>query len=137
MNLIINTANRNKIIVAIGDNKNIIKESLETSFHESEKLIPLIKKVLKKAKKQLKKIKKIIVVTGPGPFTSLRIGIGVANALALSLNIAVVGFKKDEFKSIKDLIKKSENKKLKKNNFVKPFYDKKPNITKPKKPWLK
>jgi len=135
MNLIINTANRDKLIVAIGDNKNIIEKSLETSFHESEKLLPLIEKVLKKAKKKLKDIKKIIVVTGPGPFTSLRIGIAVANALSLSLEIPVIGFKVDEFKSIKDLIRQGEQKRG--DDFVKPYYNKKPNITKPKKPWLK
>ena len=37
MNLIINTANRNEIIVALGDDKNIFEENLKTSFHESEK----------------------------------------------------------------------------------------------------
>ena len=135
MNLIINTTNRNEIIVALGDNENIFEESLKTSFHESEKLLPLIEKVLKKAKKDLKEIEKIIVITGPGPFTSLRIGIAVANALALSLKIPVVGFKADEFKSIKDLIRQGEQKRG--DNFVKPYYNKKPNITKPKKPWLK
>jgi tRNA threonylcarbamoyladenosine biosynthesis protein TsaB len=41
--------------------------------------------------KSLSDLKGIVIYKGPGSFTGLRIGVSVANALAYSLNIPIVG----------------------------------------------
>lgn len=135
MYLIINTARQNEIFTAVFAGQKIFQEKLEVEFHESEKLLLLIDKVLQKAGIALEDLKKIAVVAGPGSFTSVRIGIAVANALALSLKIPVVSFRTDEFKNIKDLISQAEKKKGAEQ--ARPFYGAEPHITKPKKKWLK
>ena len=134
MYLIINTAKQNEILTAVYNGHKIFQERLKVEFHESEKLLPMVDKVLKKSKVNLKDLKKILVIAGPGSFTSLRIGIAVANTLAFSLKIPVVSFKTDEFKGVKDLIKKAE--KQRGGERAVPFYGQEPNITKPKKKWL-
>ncbi len=80
---------------------------------------------------KLKTLKGIVVVSGPGPFTALRIGVATANTLAWALNIPIVGYALDEFKDIQELAKIAENKikKAKRGVIIEPFYGKEPNIT--------
>lgn len=56
---------------------------------ESEKLLPAILKILKRAKKKWSDLKRIIVVNGPGPFSAVRIGVTTANVLGFALGIPV------------------------------------------------
>jgi tRNA threonylcarbamoyladenosine biosynthesis protein TsaB len=71
----------------------------------------------------------IVVFKGPGSFTGLRIGISVANALAYSLGIPVIGANSDDWinKSIKSF-RGEPNK-----QFALPEYGLPPHITPPKK----
>lgn len=70
----------------------------------------------------------IIIFSGPGSFTSLRIGHSVANALADSLNIPIVGTMGEDFlESGFNELKVSANKEP-----ALPFYGAEANITKPK-----
>lgn len=137
MYLIINTAKQNEILVVIALGKKIIQKKLAIEFHESEKLLPLIDSLFKENKIKLKDLKAILVVVGPGPFTSLRIGITIANTLGYSLNIPVIGFKTSEFFGLRNLIKKGEKQLAMKRKaaFVFPYYGMKPHITKSKKKW--
>ncbi|NQU77581.1 tRNA (adenosine(37)-N6)-threonylcarbamoyltransferase complex dimerization subunit type 1 TsaB [Candidatus Falkowbacteria bacterium] len=133
MHLIINTAEPIKTQVAIAqDNFIIAKKTLKSKHHQSEALLPAIAKFLPKNK--IKELEGIIVVSGPGAFTSLRIGITIANTLAYALKIPIVGIKQTEFKNLEDLAKIGQTrlKKLKSRKLVKPFYNKEPNITKSK-----
>lgn len=50
-----------------------------------------IKKLLGKERKSLNELEAIIVYSGPGSFTGLRIGISVANALGYALHIPIAG----------------------------------------------
>ncbi len=50
-----------------------------------------IDELLKQASKQLSDVEGVIVFSGPGSFTGLRIGASVANALSYSLQIPIVG----------------------------------------------
>jgi tRNA threonylcarbamoyladenosine biosynthesis protein TsaB len=122
MYLIINTAKQNEILVALAMGKKIIQKKLAIEFHESEKLLPLVDTLVKENRIKLKDLKAIFVVVGPGPFTSLRIGITVANTLSYSFNITV---------------KKGERRLAAKRKpvFVFPYYGMKPHITKSKKKW--
>ena len=64
---------------------------------ESEKLLPTISKLLKRAKKKWSDIKRIIVVNGPGPFSAVRIGVTDANVLGFALKIPVFGISSEKF----------------------------------------
>lgn len=79
--------------------------------------------------KQLKNLDGILVFTGPGSFTGLRIGISVANALASGLSKPVMGARGQDWQlvGIKKLLEGKDEK------IVMPFYGALPNITPPKK----
>jgi tRNA threonylcarbamoyladenosine biosynthesis protein TsaB len=57
----------------------------------AEKLLPAIESILDSAQENWADIDKIAVITGPGTFTGLRIGLSVARGLAISLKIPCVG----------------------------------------------
>ncbi|MBN1326150.1 tRNA (adenosine(37)-N6)-threonylcarbamoyltransferase complex dimerization subunit type 1 TsaB [Candidatus Falkowbacteria bacterium] len=104
-------------------------------FKVSEYLLPLIDKLLKKNKIGFTDLKGIIIVSGPGPFTSIRIAVAVANTLSFALKIPVVGIEnkkpiKDEQNIKAGLLKL---KKAKVGTHIKPVYGGEANITRSKK----
>ena len=58
---------------------------------QAEKLLPLLQELLTKTKKRPQDISSVAVAIGPGSFTGVRIGLSTARALALALNIPVIG----------------------------------------------
>jgi len=58
-----------------------VEKSWPSDFNEAEKLLPQIKKILDRAKRD---ISVIFVVSGPGSFTGLRIGVTAANTIAMA-----------------------------------------------------
>ncbi len=56
----------------------------------SEDLLKKINSLLQKNKMSIKDLSTIAVCPGPGSYTGTRIGVTVANAMAISLNIPVV-----------------------------------------------
>jgi len=95
-------------------------KKIKAERQEAEKLLPAVEALLKNKKRSLKQIKKIEVANRGGSFTSLRVGVVTANALAYALGIDVEGNKKS----------KAKNKKF---SVVEPFYDREPEITVRKK----
>jgi hypothetical protein len=86
-------------------------------------------KLTKKAKINIAKVKTILAASGPGPYTTLRIGVATANALAYALGVPVYELKENEDPKIcirADLLSGSSNF----NKPVKPKYMRLPNITK-------
>lgn len=71
------------------DNKRIFKTLDEGKTH-SETLLPLIDSVLKENNISLDDINILGVVTGPGSFTGIRIGISTIKAIAFAKDIKVV-----------------------------------------------
>lgn len=100
---------------------------LKTSTTLSSPLV-LVQKILKKHRLKFSDFKKVAVVVGPGPFTRVRTGVVIANALAYGLGIRIVPVKSSRLP--KDLAKLLAAKGL---DVVKPVYDKRPNISKPKR----
>ncbi len=83
MKLFIDTSSNQKTVIRLGK-KEIVKDS---SVWRSQVLLPMIVKL------GLKKVTEIEVVTGPGSFTGLRVGVAVANALGYALKVPVNGKK--------------------------------------------
>ncbi len=136
MYLIINTADNEQItIILAASTADFYVKSLPAAKRQSEKLLSAISSLLAQKKITAKELKGIAVVSGPGGFTSLRIGIVCANTLAFALSIPVVGISKDEFASEKELVAQAlvKLKKAKPGSIVRPIYASEPNITKSKK----
>ena len=92
---------------------------VKAPYRQAEELLPQIDQLFKKNKVKLANITEIKVENKGGTFTSLRIGVALANALAYGLNIPVCG---------------SDGTKISKKglNIARPVYDKEPSITKSK-----
>jgi tRNA threonylcarbamoyladenosine biosynthesis protein TsaB len=67
----------------------VLNFSFPAARKQSEMLLPAIEKILKKEGIRLKDIKELKVINGGSSFTSLRIGVVAANALAFALGVPV------------------------------------------------
>lgn len=121
MTLYINTILDGKIKLALFDDKNRIEKVSRTKRGQAEKLLVIVDKLMQENSISWRSIKKIIVADSGGSFTSLRIGVLTANALAYARGIKVEG--------------ESGNKPLDFKQFqvVTPIYSGEPNIGKSKK----
>lgn len=87
MILSIDTSNSDKVKIMF-DSEEFITDSRR---EKSQLLLGFIDQKLKDKKKKLSEIKEIKVVTGPGSFTGLRVGVSVANTLGWALKVPVNG----------------------------------------------
>ncbi len=134
MYLFVNTSNHKNIFLALINKKGEIldKKKIKAEYQQSEKLLFNIENILQNNKLSIKNLKGVICVIGPGGFTSLRIGVATANALAWSLNIPIVGVEDKNNLSDEKLVDKGfkliYNKKIFKQQVL-PKYGQEPNIT--------
>lgn len=132
MILFIDTTSLNTKVALLNESGDFIDESEWTSrYNQSEELISKIEELLRKNDLNKDKLEKIVVVSGPGSFTGVRIGVTTANFMALGLNIPVIDLKQADIGKLAVTLQKDQAKGFGKP--VMPIYDKKPNITKPKK----
>lgn len=89
MKLYIDTSNREKTIVRLGE----VELSKNSQILHSQVVLPMIEELLKKGNKKITDITEIEVFVGPGSFTGLRVGVSIANALGYALKIPVNGKK--------------------------------------------
>jgi len=80
----INSATQQISVALLKNGKLVAEKSWNSKKDEAEKLLPNIAALLKKNKRRWRDIEEVFVVSGPGPFTGLRIGVTVANTLAWS-----------------------------------------------------
>lgn len=57
----------------------------------AERLMAVIDEALAQAGRELNDVERIVVVTGPGSFTGIRVGVAAARGLALALDVPCVG----------------------------------------------
>ncbi len=100
----------------------------ESGRRLADELLDRIKGICKAKSQTIDDITGIIILSGPGSFTSLRIGHTVANALADSLDIPIVGAMGD------DWLKEGQAAlpKTKPGQSVWPFYGAEANVSRPK-----
>lgn len=82
-----------RIVVAAGDldGRLLASEAFEGRYRHSQELLPSVVRVLDQAGLRLPELAGIVVGTGPGAFTGLRVGIATAKTLAHELGCPVVG----------------------------------------------
>lgn len=95
LTLAINTASTQTAIALFEGDNLLIEKSWTSQNDEAEKLMPAIKKILKK--REFADIGKVIVVKGPGSFTGLRIGVTVANTIAYLNHCEIFGMDTCEY----------------------------------------
>ncbi len=115
--------------------KIIGKKIWRARTHQSEELLPAADKLLKKNKVKTENLGLIIVNVGPGSFTGTRVGVATANAISFGLDIPVISVKNKE--KIEDILSAGlelfQKGRIRKGALVRPHYNKKPNITNPRK----
>jgi len=89
MILTIDTTIEPDILVSLSDGTKEFVKKIAAPRQQAEKLLPAITQLLASQKVSWKKIKEIRVQNQGGNFTSLRIGVLTANALAYALGVEV------------------------------------------------
>ncbi|HSL97057.1 MAG TPA: tRNA (adenosine(37)-N6)-threonylcarbamoyltransferase complex dimerization subunit type 1 TsaB [Candidatus Deferrimicrobiaceae bacterium] len=81
------------VVVAAGtpDGRPVAIETFAAGHHHSEHLLPALERLVERAGLSLPSLASIIVGTGPGAFTGLRVGLAVAKTLAHQLGIPITG----------------------------------------------
>ena len=69
----------------------IARESLPMLRGHAEALMPLIRRIMDEAGTAFRDLDRVVVTTGPGSFTGLRVGIAAARGIALAINKPAVG----------------------------------------------
>lgn len=124
--LTINTSTQPESIALIKDRKILGAKQWHGKMDETLKLLPAIAGLLKRFRLKFQDINRIIVASGPGGFSALRIGITVANTLAGILKIPLFQVATPDWE-IPSLFAR-----CKKVKVAAPTYSIPPNITTPK-----
>jgi len=69
----------------------IASESLPMLRGHAEALMPLIGRIMREAHTAFRDVDRVVVTTGPGSFTGLRVGIAAARGIALAISKPAVG----------------------------------------------
>src|ERR1700730_13774122 len=69
----------------------IASASLPMLRGHAEALMPLIRRIMDEAGTAFRDLDRVVVTTGPGSFTGLRVGIAAARGIALAINKPAVG----------------------------------------------
>ena len=121
MILYINTTQINLIKISLKDkNKVIVVKKFKSHRTQAEKLLPAVEKLLKANKLKLSDLGGVEAENRGGSFTSLRIGVVTANALAYALGIPVKGQGGTDIRHLRAVGR---------FNVVEPVYDREPEIT--------
>jgi len=91
MKLAIDTSTDTASIALVQDNGVLAELTWRCGQHHSIQLLPSLVYLLERTGGSLQSTRCIIVARGPGSFNGLRVGIGTAKGLALSLGVPIIG----------------------------------------------
>ena len=130
MNIAIRTDNEDtEITILSKDGKQIASERWRSGRELSNQLLARLTDMVERHNYDWPKIEGVIVFTGPGSFTGLRIGVTVANTIAYALDIPIIGTLGISWVEEGVVrLNKGEN-----EIQVVPHYGSEPNISKPKR----
>lgn len=120
MILVIDTTEKDLIIVSFVDKNIKHQKRIKAPRQQAEKLLPQIVKIMQKLDIVWDDLREIKVQSEGGSFSSLRIGVLTANALAYALNIPIRAINGDKSISFSGGL------------VVKPNYQSAPNIGSPR-----
>lgn len=133
MYLFISSSDNTTIRMSLFSKNKILKKLVLSEQPPSrKKMLPLLDSIMKIMKIHLEQLRGIVVVAGPGGFSSLRSGIAIANALGWAMKKPLIGVMADEVPEKESeflpfMFKKLKSARL--GEMVLPRYGKKPNIT--------
>ncbi len=87
--LFIDTSNNQEVVIKVISGKEEIIMKHEMNRTKVQAVLPLMEEALEKKSIKLEELTGIEVITGPGSFTGLRVGVAIANTLATVLKIPV------------------------------------------------
>lgn len=93
----INTASSFTVIVLIESGKLVAGRFWQSNNDEASKLLPVIDELLAEVKWDFSAVEAVYVVSGPGSFTGLRVGVTVANTLSYLTGAKLFGIKTFEY----------------------------------------
>jgi tRNA threonylcarbamoyladenosine biosynthesis protein TsaB len=91
--LYIDTRNNERIIVRLETKSEKFEQVSKASQDKAQAALPLIKNILEEANLKPHEVSEVIVETGTGSFTGLRVGVSIANALSFGLLVKINGKK--------------------------------------------
>ncbi len=131
MILFIDTSDFNGLRLVLIDpsGKKPLRETVhQVAYNENYKTAEFLEKFLQKNKTKSADLTKLIVCSGPGSFTGIRVGVALAEAVGFALQIPVLAIKKSQVpQNLTRLLTIRSGKNIILN------YGQKPNITKAKK----
>jgi len=82
-----------RVVIALGgaDGTVLAGDEWTAGHRHGETLLPRLQELLSRSGVQIASVSSIVVGTGPGTFTGLRVGLATAKALALSLACPILG----------------------------------------------
>lgn len=87
MKLYIDTSNNQEIVIRLDE----WEFKTDARREKAQMLLSFIDEKLKELGKTIDDVNQIEIVTGPGSFTGLRVGMSVANAIGFTKNIIING----------------------------------------------
>ena len=88
--LFIDSATTNLVVAIIIDNKLTYSFNNNIGHDTSSQMMPVLEQAFEKSNITPKDLNKIFIVTGPGSFTGIRVGLTVAKTMAYCLNIPII-----------------------------------------------
>jgi len=93
----LNTATTRTYITLVNEGKIVDEKSWSAEQNEAETLLPELQKMLDKNNLKWNNLDEIAVITGPGPFTALRVSVAIANAIAYSIKASILDIPAEDF----------------------------------------
>lgn len=90
MKLLIDTASHTRMVTVLENEKILVNNIEENDLNLSSRMLPMIKETLESVSVNPKDIDTIYVVTGPGSFTGIRVGVTIAKTWAWALQKKIV-----------------------------------------------